>query len=76
MKMEATCSSETAVYLQLTTWCYIKDDRIVHFLCHFTSHCIDVYLLQKQICHYTDRYGHFVVKVNTLATAVDKRLFI
>jgi hypothetical protein len=51
---------------------FLQDDRIVHFLCHFTSHWLDVHLLQKQICHYTGRYGHFVVKLIMLATSHDR----
>jgi hypothetical protein len=28
--MEATCSSETSVDLQQTTWCYTPEDRMPH----------------------------------------------
>jgi hypothetical protein len=30
LKIEATCSSETSVYFQRTTWCYVLEDRTLH----------------------------------------------
>jgi hypothetical protein len=30
LKMEAIYSSETSVYFQRTTWCYIPEDRTLH----------------------------------------------
>jgi hypothetical protein len=33
LKMEATCSSETSFDFHRTTWCYIREDRILHNHC-------------------------------------------
>jgi hypothetical protein len=30
LKMEATCSSETSVYFQWATQCYLPEDRTLH----------------------------------------------
>jgi hypothetical protein len=48
LKIEVTCSSETSVYLQRTTWRHIPEDRTIHnHRCENFKSCKRDYLCQK-----------------------------